>query len=276
MPMPCVANSSYRSIVVALCLAMLAGGCSLQRIGGNPGYRVEPMEYCPGDTLTASYDYLGDLVPWSCPDGVGCSAEYPQVRITTSPELPSDMPESMTGYTGSREFATSGDRIQVNFDVTSPRGEDIWIPTNEFDDRGRRVVLMRRVSDLSRTATLLGAKTSELMHEGMCNGAMPVNAEAALPGPPDLSPNAQVTSLCNTSSVPIIASLLKEDGAALFIQMVSPGNCLRAGEGSVPSDLAGARRVRVEPLSPDPMTRCGAASTRPPPPLRTRVVQQCR
>ena len=67
-----------------------------------PGWgRVQPAEYCPGDTLTASYDFLGSD---TCATTTDCTPYLPTVTLNTaSGAFPS--PTSLPpGYTGTLSF----------------------------------------------------------------------------------------------------------------------------------------------------------------------------
>ena len=77
-------NKWIRYSIIAACSVSAATGCIIQRGVLTRGYGdVSPSAYCPGDTITASYDFLQDL---SCPTGLEgtCMSFSPTVAITSS------------------------------------------------------------------------------------------------------------------------------------------------------------------------------------------------
>jgi hypothetical protein len=109
-----IQSKLFRYFAIAACSIIVANGCMLDRRPiFSPG-RVAPGEYCPGDTLTASYDFLGSTV---CTPRAGttgdCVTTAPTVTMTSSPVLfPSTTRQS---YQNSVMFPASGDRVDVNF-----------------------------------------------------------------------------------------------------------------------------------------------------------------
>lgn len=124
---------------------MAATGCIIHRgeLSG-PGYaRLEPNNYCPGDTLTASVDFLGADV---CPPDASCTSFFTVVSLSSTPAA--FPPQSITNYTGSVIFtAPDADRVSVLF---NPDRDSVLIPTAEVRPEGR---VFNRTSKSSSSAT---------------------------------------------------------------------------------------------------------------------------
>lgn len=260
-----------RLLMLGVAIAVACGACSLQRVGGWIRYaEVQPQQFCGGETIRASYDYL---TPRTCPAGLDCSLFHPRVRISSTPEVfPAD---TFTDYAGGVNFTATGDRIEVLFDVD--RGH-VLIPTDQFDDRGNRTFMQLEVRDETHVAERQQPFYRALPHEGMCMGDTPTYAIATLPAAPEFSPLLRMGELCNDSSVPIIATLTAEavDGSLTTrSERLGIGACLNTSAPSM-FRLRRTRIVEVRPESPDPMARCtGLGPYQPPQPLATRVRMQC-
>jgi len=263
-------NHWFRIITIAICSVVVATGCIIER--GNllgPGYaNLAPQNFCPADTLTASYDFLGTDV---CPPDASCASFFPIVAISSTPTV--FPPQSITNYVGSVNFAApDADRVSVLF---NPDRDNVLIPTAEVRPDGR-VFLQRESLDQTRTATRIATVNQELTHGGMCAGSAPVNSSQPLPGLPQFSPNLRLTDLCNVNAVAVIVTLSGGADGASFTQTLSPGQCLAAMPG-VPTSTENARTVEVRPAVVAPGTRCTATGPNtPPPPLRTLARMQCR
>ena len=260
----------FRYCTIAVCAVIMASGCIIERRNlMGPGYgQVTPRQFCPGDTMTAAFDFLGET---RCPAGVDCSAFFPTVAISSS-EGTLFPPQSIVGYTGSFNFVAP--------DITSlgalfdPNTDEVLIPTEEFRD-GNRVFLARPSANLTARAFRLSPLVRTLVHNGMCAGAMPVNAPQELAGLPQFSPNLRLNDLCNANSVPVIATLSGGADGASFTQTLSPGQCL-SGMPGVPTSTQTARTLEVRPANADPNTRCsGTGPYMPPPPLQMRANMAC-
>lgn len=263
----------FRYCVIAVCSVMVATGCIIHR--GNltgPGYaRLEPNNYCPGDTLTASVDFLGTDV---CPPDASCASFFPTVALSSTPAaFPA---QSITNYTGNVSFtAPDAEQVSVLFD---PDRDSVLVPTSEIQPEGR-VFLQRESLNQTRIARRIATVNQELVHGGMCAGSAPVNSSQPLPGPPQFSPNLRLTDLCNVNSVAVVVTLSGGADGTSFTQTMSPGECLNSMPG-VPTSVENARTVEVRPVSPAPGTRCDSTGTMdnnmPPPPLRTLARMSCR
>ncbi len=264
-------NTGIRYCIIAACSASVATGCIIERGVLTRGYGdVSPVAYCPGDTITASYDFLEDL---RCPTGLEatCASFSPTVAIISEPvHFPA---QSIRGYTGSFSFpAPDADRFNVWF---RPDRNEVLIPTEEIRD-GNRVFVGRRSTEQYWVASRQGPLDRVLMHGGMCAGSAPVNAPQMVPGLPEFSPNLLLTDLCNINPVHVVVTLSGDTSGASYTQALAPNQCLNDMPG-VPGTTQSARLVEVRPMNMDPATRCTATGPyMPPPPLRTRVRMQCR
>ncbi len=261
-----------RYSIIAVCSVSVATGCIINRgVLEGPGYAaVAPSSYCPGDTITASVDFLQDL---RCPAGLEelCMTFSPTVAITSEPEI---FPvQSISGYTGSFDFiAPDAPSFNVRF---NPNRDEVLIPTEEIRD-GNRVFVGRSSTDRLLAATRQGPLDRVLTHDGMCAGSEPVNAPQMVPGLPQFSPNLILTDLCNLNTAHVIVTLSGGAGGSPYTQTLAPNQCLSEMPG-VPASTQSARVVEVRPMNMDPGTRCTATGPHmPPPPLRTRVRMQCR
>ena len=260
----------FRYSMIAACAVIMASGCIIVRgTLSGPGYgQITPRQYCPGDTMTASFDFLQEM---RCPAGVDCSALFPTVAISSS-EGTLFPPQSIRGYTGSFNFvAPDITSVGALFD---PNVDEVLIPTEEIRD-GNRVFFARPSLNLIATASRQLPLAQTLIHNGMCAGAVPVNAPQELPGLPRFSPNLRLTDLCNANGVSVIATLSGGADGASFTQTLSPGQCL-SGMPGVPSSTQGARIIEVRPMNADPNTRCsGTGPFMPPTPLQMRTTRVC-
>ncbi len=270
--MPMLQNTWIRYCIIAACSTAVATGCIIERgVLAGPGYAaVAPRNYCPGDPVTASFDFLADL---RCPMGLDelCTTFHPTVAITSEPMLfPA---QSIRGYTGNVDFiAPDAPSFNVRF---NPDRDETLIPTEEIRD-GNRVFAGRSSTDRLLGATRQGPLDRVLTHDGMCAGGVPVNAPQMVPGTPEFSPNLLLTDLCNINPVHVIATLSGDTSGASYTQVLAPNQCLNDMPG-VPGTTQSARLVEVRPMNMDPATRCTATGPHmPPPPLRTRVRMQCR
>ncbi|MFZ5635934.1 MAG: hypothetical protein ACOY82_05040 [Pseudomonadota bacterium] len=260
-----------RYAIITTCSILVATGCVLDRRPIPPGWgQVTPAQYCPGDTLTASYDFQGSD---ACPAGVDCTPYLPTVTLTSTPMLfPStSLPP---GYTGNFAFPASGDAVTVGFHSSA---NPVLIPTDRFEG-GTRVFIQRTgVSDTTSTARrIVGTQAFELTHTGMCAGASPVYAPGEVAPTPRFSPNLRLVDVCNNSGTVLVITI-SGAGGTTYSQMVPPGNCLDTSAPGVPAGADASRIVDVRPLAPDPTARCSATGPNTPPAtLRTIAHMACR
>lgn len=253
------------AFVAVLCAGVLIAGCRLDR---SPLYgmgRVTPQQYCPGDTVTASYDLLMEE---TCPADVDCAAHFPTLTITSAPE--SFPPRTVRAYADSFTFSPTADNVGVTFDIDR---DAVTIPTSRFDGSTRIFVQRTNLRDYTHNISrIAGTIDSELLHEGVCAGNTPVNLPADLPGPPRLSPNMRLVELCNTNGIAVTIELVRVGGS--FTATLPPGRCLVPGADGVPADVGDVRTIGAN--APDLAARCSATMQQPPRPLRTVARLACR
>lgn len=246
--------------LIALALLLL-GGCKLDRRGLIGLGTVSPQQFCPADTVTASFDLLAGE---TCPADVDCAAQFPNVDISSNPAA--FPPARFNNYVGSVPFTPTADRVDVTFDIDR---ESVLIPTDRFDGGSRIFIQRSPVVDHTATTTrITGTIERELLHGGMCAGASPVNASVELPGPPQLSSNLTLVELCNASPVPVMVTLSGGGRAEPFAMAI--GQCV--------TPLGSETRVvDIRPQTPDLSARCGALEGAVPPrALRTLARLACR
>ncbi len=255
-----VVQKIMRYSVIAISAAIVANGCMLDRRPiFSPG-RLLPAQYCPGDTLTASYDFLTSATCTPRSDG-DCERSAPTVTITSSPMLfPST---TLQSYQNSVSFPASGDRVDVNFAYGTT---NVFVPPSAL-------LLVR---DNTESATrLTGSIDQELIHPGSCSGA---NLPAEIPvGPPRLSPNLRLVELCNFNAVHIEVTLSGSPAGDPPPQRLEPGRCLdTSAPGMAGAD--GARIVSVRPVIVvgGPYMCTGTSADPISPDLRTVARMACR
>lgn len=262
-------RTAFRCTVIALCSAIVATGCIINRGNLRAAYTsIAPRQYCPSDTLTASFDFQGADV---CPPDASCASFFPVVAISSTPTA--FAPQSITNFTGSVAFpAPAATSVSVLF---NPDRDSVLVPTAEVRPEGR-VFVQRESFDQTQVATRISGVNQELTHDGMCAGATPVNSPQTLPGLPQFSANMRLTDLCNINAVAVVVTLSGGPDGSTYTQTLSPGACLGSMPG-VPSSTADARVVDVRPAVVDPATRCTATGPNvPPPSLRTLARMSCR
>jgi hypothetical protein len=261
-------DALFRFCAIALCSALVASGCVLDRSPILPGWpRLEPQQFCPGDTVRASYDFLGGR---TCPAGVDCTPFLPNVALSSTPA--SFSPTSFRGYTGGLDFTPAGDTVTVTFDIDR---DSVLVPTDEFRD-GMRVFSSHASPDTNLTARRITAPIStELVFPGMCAGATPTYVPASLETLPRLSPRLGLDSVCNNNGFDVIITL-SGPGGTLYSSMVPPGMCLSTSMPGVPAGARGTQVIEARPLVTPPGTMCSATGpSTPPPTLRLTTNRSC-
>ena len=256
---------------IAVVAALCAGGCRLET-GVIPSWNaVSPAQVCPGDEVTASYDFLRTE---TCRDEALCATHHPTVVVSSSPAA--FAPRAFTAYGGRFTFTAPAGVTTVGFDVDR---DSVRVPTTRVDAEGRPIdFVMTDVRDNSRQVRpLTGSQETELVHDGLCAGSTPVNSPESLPGPPTVSPNLRLVSLCNRNGVPVVVTLNAATPGTTYTQTLAPGDCLNTSAPGVPAGIDTARVVEVRPMFNDPGVRCsGIGPSTPPPALRTVAVMACR
>lgn len=264
-----LSNPPFRLCAIAVGCAGLLSGCLLDRSPIRPAWAsVEPAQFCPGDTLRASYDFLGGR---TCPAGVDCSPYFPNLAVSSTPT--SFTPMSFRAYSAGFDFTPAGDTVTVTFDIDR---DNVLIPTEEFRD-GTRVFLQRTgVTDLNVTARRITAPIGgELLLPGMCSGALPFNAPATLETLPRLSPRLGLASVCNISGFAVNITL-NAPGGAVFSTMLADGGCVDTSMPGVPTAIRGTQMIEARPVSLPPGTMCSATGpSTPPPTIRLSTSRNC-
>lgn len=259
----------FRYCTIAACAAVVANGCMLDRRPILSPGTVVPGQYCPGDTLVASYDFLrfaGGVCTPRAGSPSECTTAAPTVTMTSTPAL--FPPTTRQSYQNSVSFTASGDRVDVGFVYGAG---SIFVPPS---------TLLVNVRDHTGSATrIIGSVGTALPHMGNCarGFATPTYAPVLVPG---TSPGLGLTQVCNPASntVAVNITLSTDAPGESFSAMLAPGECLDTSAPGVPAFAARARMVSVAPLG----LMCGPGgdgSTSPQPiapPLSTAVRQACR
>lgn len=249
-------------------LAVLAalGGCHLERSPIAPPFgKVTPPEYCPGDTLTASYDFL---FTDTCRAGADCTG--PNVDVSAAPAV---FPATtLSGFTASLPFtATAAPVIDVTFRADRM---PVTIPVTRTMPDGTLINVERSfVNPVTAHLTQFSAGPRTFSHDGLCAGSSPSYAVNDLPGP-GVSGRVRASQVCNVSGVATVVTITG-DGAADSITWTMP---LAVREcATLPADVAAmARRITARPQVPDLSARCSAVTgSTPPRSLRTDVTLAC-
>jgi hypothetical protein len=166
---------------------------------------LSPEVYCPGDQLNASYDFLREA---TCPAGFDCSPYFPTVQVSSDAGLFS--PQMFTGYNGSFNFPSSGSSVNVLFNTAST---SVLIPTERFDSGGVRIFLQRTGYHVpeTQTASLFDGQQQTINHDGLCIGASPGYSAGEVWAAPRVSSRLIASNPCNTSRMPIIATVTYRD-----------------------------------------------------------------
>jgi hypothetical protein len=262
-------NKVYRFCAIAACSIIVASGCMLDRRPiFSPG-TVVPAQYCPGDTLVASYDFLrfagGTCTPRAgSPDE--CTTAAPTVTMTSTPAL--FPPTTLQSYRNSVSFTASGDRVDVNFAYGTG---SVFVPPS---------TLLVNVRDNTESATrIIGTIDTTLPHMGNCARSFvpPSYAPVEVPGS---SPGLGLTSICNPPSngATVNYTLSTDMPGESFSMTLAPGECFDTAAPGVPAFASHARMISAAPIG----LLCpsgGDGTTMPlpnPPPLATLVRQACR
>ena len=255
----------FRYCTIACCSIIVANGCMLDRRPiFSPG-QVVPGQYCPGDMLTASYDFLGSrtCTPRTAGD---CERSAPTMTITSSPVLfPST---TLQSYRNSVSFTASGDRVDVNF---------FYGTTNVFIPPSSLFLVRDNTASATRIA---GTIDTALPHIGNCARglAAPTYMPVQVPGPPRVSGNMRIVEVVNNNSVPVAFTLSGGATGTPFSSVVEPGHALRTDMLGVPGDVGDSRMISIVPMG----LMCGAGGdgTSVPqpaaPPINTLVRMGCR
>ncbi len=259
----------FRYCIIAVCAAVVANGCMLDRRPIISPGTVVPGQYCPGDTLVASYDFLrfaGGVCTPRAGSPSECTTAAPTVTMTSTPAL--FPPTTLQNYRNSISFTASGDRVDVGFVYGAG---STFVPPS---------TLLVNVRDHTQSATrIIGAVETTLPHMGNCARGFvpPTYAPVLVPG---ASPNLGLTQVCNPASnnATVNFTLSTDTPGESFSAMLTPGACQALGAPGIPAFASRARMISVAPAG----LMCGSGgdgTTTPQPiasPLSTLVSQACR
>jgi hypothetical protein len=229
---------------------------------------VSPAQYCPGDTVTASYNVTLQDACVSRP-GFNCADFMPNVDMSSTPDV--FPPRRFNAFTGSVQFTPTVDTFAVSF---TPDRSPIVYPI--VDPMSRRTFATIATPPHTATATRInGPIVRELSHGGMCAGSTPAHAPAALPGMPEVSNRLRAQEICNPNSVPITITLSSATSPS-FAATLAPGACADPSPPGVPGTGSDARIVEVSSSTVDPNAICNPLQgSTPPASLRTRITLAC-
>lgn len=251
---------------------LLTNGCALPHAEWRPSTeeigRVSPAQFCPGDTVTASYNLTQEQACVSR-SGFDCAALAPTITVASTPM--SFVPQTTTAFTGNVDFMPAADSVDVSFTAAST-GLTYPIVTMTGTE-GLRIRTL--VNNTANTRRLTGEIMRTVNHGGMCAGSTPMHADGVLPGPPELSANLRTRRICNSSGVALRLTISGGPGE-IVERDLSPGQCFDTAEPGVSPDVAAARTYSVRALTVDPMTQCGSVQGgMPPAPLQTTITLGC-
>lgn len=250
---------------------LLTNGCTIPHAdapGGQSIGRVSPALYCPGDVVTAEYN-LTQEQPCVSRTGFSCPDFAPTITMTSAPA--DFAPRTATGFTGNVDFMPSTDSTAVTFTAASR-----WLTYPIVSMSGVAGLRTRIIENNTASARrLTGTVTRTIEHGGMCAGGQPVNADGVIPGPPELSSNLRIRTICNGSTTRIRITVPGAPGGQLERDL-DPGQCFDASEPGVPAEVAALRTYAVRSLVADPAAQCSALQgMTPPASLRTTVTLGC-
>ncbi len=253
---------------------LLTNGCVLSHGTRPPAMfgSVAPRNYCPSDTVIASYNLLGTNTCISRP-GLDCATIQPTIGISSTPM--SFAPASVTAFAGRVDFVPTEDNVDVTFSTGSMTRQQAYIyPT--VDSAGAATTNTAFVRDSTYSIQKInGDIGSELTHSGMCAGSTPTHAPASLPGLPQYSSNLRLQQICNRNSVAINVTISSAAAPPVTIGLM-PGECRDPSPPGGSSMIAGGSTVEVQSLAIDPGAQCSATQgSTPPATLRTAVIMRC-
>ncbi|MCC7249314.1 MAG: hypothetical protein IT473_11895 [Lysobacter sp.] len=267
-------NLLFRSTMLCVCSAVVANGCMLNRVPIVANWaKLEPALFCPGDTVTASYDLL---TPETCPADARCSDFFPTVRMNSTPA--SFPARTTSNYVDSLTFTPAADSVTVAFDIDR---DTVVVPTSRFDGGTRIFVARTHLSDTNLTTRrLIGTDDRTLPHPGDCAGGTPRYSPVEVPGFPRLSPRVRMEEFSNQNGFPVRYIVSGSAPGEVFDQVLEPGQRILTTMPGIPASIAEARMIEAIPMPLLPlMCTPGSGATDPepqPPPLRTGVRLGCR
>ncbi len=253
---------------------LMTNGCALPHATLQPVMfgSVAPKNYCPGNTVVASYNLLGTDTCVSRP-GLDCATIQPTIGINSAPT--SFAPASITAFAGRVDFVPTEDNVDVTFSTGSMTGRQVYVyPT--VDSAGAALTKSTFVRDSTYSIQKINGDVGvELTHSGMCAGSTPTHAPASLPGLPQFSSNLRLQQICNRNSVPINVTISSAAAPPVTVSLM-PGECRDPSPPGGSSTIAAGSTVEVQSLAIDPNAQCNATQgSTLPATLRTAVLMRC-
>ena len=263
-------RTSFRIALSTLAAGvLLTNGCALPHApyrGNNIG-KVEPANYCPGDTVTASYDITAPDMCVSRP-GLNCATLQPTITTRSTPE--SFPAQTAAGFANRISFMPTADTVDVSFTmegVSSP--QSLLFPT--VDAMGAPTTRMVTVgNNTARTTRVNGTGMFDLVFTGTCNGSQPSHAPATLPGPPAFSERLHLASICNPTSAALLVNV------AGNTVMLPPGACQNPVPPGSSTVIPAGAPVTLLSAPIDPGAQCSSVQgSRPPADIRLQATMSC-
>lgn len=265
-------RSTRFGLAVVAAGILLTSGCTLPHASRPfPYSAVSPRSYCPGDVVTASYELTRDAACVSRP-GFDCATtvSWPAITIDSTPM--SFPPRTFTTSGGGLDFAPTAPSVDVTF---SPPGGSASFLYPSVDAAGTANFTSRSIRTQTHTVERIdGSIARALTHGGVCSGTTPAHTPATIAEPPEFSPSLRIQQVCNTSAVPIVATLSGASGD--ISRELPPGACFVPNEPGMPAVPAAGSTLGVRGLTVDPVAQCNQLQgMTPPTSLTTRAVLAC-
>jgi hypothetical protein len=254
-------NTFVRYCTIAACAVIVANGCRLERRPIIDVGRVAPAQYCPGDTLTASYDFLRADTCTGTPEA--CDMNRPVVTMSSTPALfPA---ETVTAYQHSIPFAASGDRVDVRFDFPAT---EVRIPTT---------ITRGVVPDETQSATRITSPVmTTLAHGSDCTGGIPRYFPVEVLRLPRFSPNIVLLQVINANGVNVRYRISGTATGEVFETLLTPGGRIDTSMPGVPASIRGATMIEATPIGLVCTPGSGTVDSPPrAPPLNTQIITGC-
>jgi hypothetical protein len=251
---------------------LMTNGCALPHaeIRATSLGQVAPLNYCPGDTIAATYSLL-NATGEACVSraGMDCSTIAPTLTMSSSPTaFPT---QSFNTLTGGLTFVPTEPRIDVSFALPSSPAL-VMYPI--VDMAGVPKFASQWFSNKTHTVQRIDGEINQaLTHNGMCAGSTPVHAPAQIATTPMYSPNLRLRTVCNTNAVPITVTLSGPAGE--LSRDLAPGACFGLDEPGVPIEFNTSNVIAARPQAIDPMQCRALEGSAPPQTLTTRVSLAC-
>jgi hypothetical protein len=254
-------NSFIRYCAIVACAVIVANGCRLERRPIVNVGSIVPAQYCPGDTLTAAYDFLRTDTCTGTPEA--CDMNRPVVTMSSTPELfPT---QTVTLYRHSIPFTAAGDRVDVRFDFPDTA---VIIPTSI----SRGVV----PDETQRASRIASPVLNTLAHGSDCTSGAPRYFPVEVQRLPRFSPNIVLLQVINANSVPARYIISGTPTGEIFETTLMPGDRIDTAMPGVPDSIRNATMIEAVPIGLICTPGSGTVDSPPTaPPLNTQTVTGC-